>query len=284
MTDDLAAWLDAGRAAFDAHLDGAFTDAWPAAFAEPARYPLFGGGKRVRPALVFAAYEAIQGPGCDLAPALPAAAAVELVHTYSLVHDDLPAMDNDSTRRGRPTLHVVYGDGLAILAGDGLLAEAFTTLAVAALPAEVRIALVADLADAAGYRGMIGGQAADVGLGGPIATAHALTRLHALKTGALLRASATLGGRCAGASPAQLDALARVGAEVGLAFQLADDLLDADQDAGEGGPPSFVKLLGADETRRLAEQTAARAIDAARALPHPERLVQLARYFVERTV
>lgn len=284
MTDDLAVWLDAGRAAFDAHLAGAFTDAWPPAFTEPARYPLFGGGKRVRPALVFAAYEAICGPGSELGPALAAAAAVELVHTYSLVHDDLPAMDDDDERRGRPTVHVAFGEAAAILVGDALLTHAFSVLAGAALPADVRIALVADLAEAAGYRGMIGGQVADVGLGGPIATVDALTRLHALKTGALLRASATLGGRCAGASPAQLDALARVGADVGLAFQLADDLLDAEQDAGESGPPSFVKLLGSRETRRLADETAARAIQAARALPHPERLVQLARYFVERTV
>ncbi len=283
MTSDLAAWLETGRAAFDAAFGDLFADAWPAPFAEPLRYPVFGGGKRVRPALTFAAYQAVLGPDADLGPALPAAGAVELVHTYSLIHDDLPAMDDDDERRGRPTVHVAYGEACAILVGDALLTHAFAVLAAAPLPAEARVALVADLAEAAGYRGMIGGQASDVGLGGPVTDADTLLRLHAGKTGALLRASATMGGRCAGASAAQIQALATIGEALGLAFQVADDVLDADQDAHDDGPPSFVKLLGVDATRRLAAEQAARATTAARALPHPDRIEQLARWFVERT-
>jgi len=283
MTQDLGAWLEKSRASLDDWLSSAFADAWPPAFAEPLRYPVFGGGKRVRPAMTFAAFQAVRGADAPLDPAMPAAAAVELIHTYSLVHDDLPAMDDDDERRGRPTVHVAYGEACAILVGDALLTHAFALLAAADLPAAARVALIADLAEAAGYRGMIGGQAADVGLGGPIADVETLTRLHALKTGALLRVSAVMGGRAAGASPAQLAALATYGESVGLAFQLADDLLDADEDAGDDGPPSFVKLLGADETRRRATALADTAIQAARALSHAERLVQLARYVVERT-
>lgn len=282
MNSTLSAWMDEARGRLDAHLADLFSDAWPGAFVEPARYPVFSGGKRVRPALVFAAYQAVRGPHSELSPALPAAAAVELVHTYSLVHDDLPAMDDDDERRGRPTVHVAYGEPCAILVGDALLTHAFALLAGADLPAAIRVELIADLANAAGYRGMIGGQVADVGLGGPVDDVATLTRLHQLKTGALLRASATLGGRIAGATPDQLAILSRFGESVGLAFQLADDVLDADQDAGVDGPPSFVKLIGEPATRERAERCATQAMHAARALPHPDRLEQLARYFVER--
>lgn len=283
MTHDLGDWLLAGRSALDASMAPLFRDAWPAAFAEPLRYPVFGGGKRVRPAMTFAAFQAIRGPAADLGPALVPAAAVELIHTYSLVHDDLPAMDDDDERRGRPTVHVAFGEASAILVGDALLTQAFALLARCELPAASRVALIADLSEAAGYRGMIGGQAADIGLGGAIDNVDDLTRLHALKTGALLRVSATMGGRAADATDDQLRALAAYGEAVGLAFQLADDLLDADEDSGDDGPPSFVKLLGPAETRRRADQLARTATESARALPHPERLIQLARYVVERT-
>lgn len=261
-----------------------FLDAWPPSFAEPVRYPLFGGGKRIRPALTLGAYQSIYGYDTDPSPALPAAAAVEMIHTYSLVHDDLPALDNDDERRGRPTVHIAFGEPCAILVGDTLLTQAFSVLAQAPLSAEVRIELVAALSDAAGYRGMIGGQVADVGLGGPVETLDTLTRLHTLKTGALIEASTLMGALVAQAQPDQRRALRAYGASVGLAFQLADDLLDADEDAGEAGPPSFVKLLGPAATRSEAHRYADQAIAAASELPHPALLQALARYTVDRTV
>ncbi|MEQ1506767.1 MAG: polyprenyl synthetase family protein, partial [Myxococcota bacterium] len=237
---DLDRWLAPRLTPLDAALAAATSDAWPDRFLEAVRYPLFTGGKRVRPALVFAAFDAVV-PDADPGPAVAAAAAVELVHTYSLVHDDLPAMDDDDVRRGRPTVHKVYGDGPAVLVGDALLTEAFAVLARApGLPAASRIAMVEALADAAGHRGMIGGQAADIGLGGPVVELEALTRLHAGKTGALIRAAAVLGALAAGAGGPTLDRLAAYGRAIGVAFQLADDVLDADEDA-EGAVPSFVR-------------------------------------------
>ncbi len=284
LPNDLPVWLDARREALDEHMADLFHEAWPTSFADPLRYPVFGGGKRVRPALCFAAYEAVAEHPDDLAPALHPAAAVELVHTYSLVHDDLPAMDDDDERRGRPTVHVAWDEATAVLVGDALLTEAFAHLVATPVDPTTRVELVRRLADAAGYRGMIGGQAADVGLDPDLLDADTLTRLHALKTGALLQVSAALGGLVAGASPSDQAALERVGRAVGLAFQLADDLLDADEDAGEGGPPSFVRLLGPDETRRRAQALADEAHRAADDLPRPDRLQQLARFVVERRV
>lgn len=281
---DLHAWMGERRDALDRFMGDLFADAWPGPFAEPLRYPVFGGGKRVRPILCLAAYEAVTVPPGPFTPALSAAAALELVHTYSLVHDDLPAMDDDDERRGRPTVHVAYDEPTAILVGDALLTEAFAVLARAPLSAAVRMTLVARLASAAGYLGMIGGQAADVGIGGPVQDLDTLTALHAGKTGALLQASAAMGGFVAEAAPSDQAALETYGKAVGLAFQLADDVLDAHEDAGEDGPPSYVKLLGIDETRRRASALANDAIEAARALPRGDALVDLARFIVERDV
>jgi geranylgeranyl pyrophosphate synthase len=273
----LETWIAARTPALDAALEAAFAGVWPARFAEASRYPVFGGGKRVRPMLVLAAHEAVGGGGDPH----PAAVAVELVHTYSLVHDDLPCMDDDDLRRGRPTVHKAYDDGTAVLVGDGLLTLAFQVLAAAPHPAEVRIAMVAALARAAGPSGMVAGQAADIGLGGPVTTIEQLQRLHAGKTGALLQAAAVLGALSAGADPAPL---AAYGQAIGLAFQLADDVLDADQDAGHDGPPSYVKLLGVEETARRARALADDAIAHVAGLPRPEVLVALANYVVDRRV
>jgi geranylgeranyl diphosphate synthase type II len=278
-----AEWSAPRLALLEGWVERSFSDVWPDAFVDMLRYPLITGGKRVRPALVFAAAEAVN-PSIAPARVLPVAAAFELVHTYSLVHDDLPAMDDDDVRRGRPTAHRVYGEAAAILVGDGLLTEAFAVVAGADAPADVRIAIVARLAAAAGVRGMVGGQAADVGLGGKVAEIGALERLHRGKTGALLCGSAVCGGLLAGASPSQLAALERYGWAVGLAFQLADDVLDADQDEGDDGPPSYVRLLGIDETRRRARALAEEAIAAAGELPSPGILTALARYIVDRDV
>lgn len=274
----LTAWATPLRAQVDAFLVDRFAAVAPARLGAACRYPLETGGKRIRPLLALAAHEALGVPLTD--DALKAAAAVELIHGYSLVHDDLPAMDDDDLRRGRPTVHRVYGEDGAILVGDALLTEAFAVLAE--LPPPLCARLVAELAQAAGHRGMIGGQAFDVGMDGPITDLDALTRLHHGKTGALIRGAVRLGALTGGASPDQLDALTRYGESVGLAFQLADDVLDEDQDAGDSGPPSFVRLLGVEETRRRAQALLQDALDAIAGLPAPQRLSELARFTVER--
>lgn len=277
---DLARWRADRVATFDGWLRDRFPHVWPVAFTEPLTYPVFGGGKRVRPLLALAATEAL---GAPVEAALPGAAAVELIHTYSLVHDDLPCMDDDDERRGRPTVHRAWDEGVAVLVGDALLTHAFTVLAEAPLPAECVVASVLELSIAAGYRGMVGGQVSDVGFGGPVDELDTLRRTHELKTGALITAATVLGGLAASASGSQLAALRTYGGAVGLAFQLADDVLDAEEDAEEGGPPSYVKLLGEDETRRRAQEAADTAIAAVQGLPHPDALVALARYTVSRS-
>lgn len=278
---DLDTWSDIVRRRFDAYLDPRWRDVWPHGFLEPLRYPVFGGGKRIRPLLAVAACESVAGSQED---ALPVAAAVELVHTYSLAHDDLPAMDDDDVRRGRPTLHKAFDEGTAILVGDALLTDAFAILAEADVDAETRVAWVLELSRASGWRGMVAGQVADITLGALIKDVDTLQRVHALKTGALIRAAVVMGGIAGGANDAQRAPLAEFGAKVGLAFQIADDVLDADQDAGDDGPPSYVRLLGLTETKKRARTLADEAVIAARKLPHPDALVALARYAVQRTV
>ena len=166
--------------------------------------------------------------------------------------------------------------------GDVLLTEAFALLARQQLPSETVVQLIQDLSKAAGYLGMIGGQASDIGMGGAVEDIDTLMRLHSLKTGALLSVSAVMGARVAGASKAQLAAAETYGRSVGLAFQLADDVLDAEEDAGEDGPPSYVKLLGIEEPQRRAAELAAEAEQSARVLPHPQRLIALAQFIVNR--
>ena len=278
----LADWTTHALARFEPALAEVFADAWPPAFRDACRYPLQTGGKRIRPLLCLAAAEAVR-PDAEVESApLAAAIALELLHTYSLVHDDLPCMDDDDERRGRPTVHVVYGQGAAVLVGDALLTEAFAVLA--SLPAGLGAALVRELAAAGGARGMIAGQAVDIGMDGPIVTRDALERLHRAKTGALLRASVRMGALAVGASAAELEALSAYGEAVGLAFQVQDDILDADQDSGDEGPPSFVKLLGLDGAGRLARDEVARADAAVAHLPAPQALRALARLIVDRTV
>ncbi len=266
-----AAWAADHLARFEPALAGAFADAFPHSLQAACRYPLTTGGKRMRPLLVFAACECVGGVAAD---ALPAAVAVELLHTYSLVHDDLPCMDDDDERRGRPTVHKMYGEAVAVLVGDALQTEAFATLAP--YPP-----LVSELARASGAAGMVAGQYLDIA--GGIETIDALVRLHAAKTGALIRAAVRMGGISGGATGATLAALTTYGAAVGLAFQVHDDLLDADQDADAAGPPSFVKLLGRAGTVAAASAYVEQAISAVRPLPSPEPLMALARYAVERT-
>jgi geranylgeranyl diphosphate synthase type II len=189
------------------------------------RYSLLAGGKRIRPVLALAAAEVA---GAPRRPVLPFACALEMIHTYSLVHDDLPAMDDDDVRRGRPTSHKMFGEGLAILVGDALLTEAFAVMAAArGVPAVRALRAVAEVAAAAGERGMVGGQALDLAAEGRRVGLARVAAIHARKTGALLRVSVRVGALVAGASPALLARLTRYGTHLGLAFQIADDLLDA---------------------------------------------------------
>lgn len=274
MNADFRLWAGARLAVFEPRLAAVFADVEPAAFLAACRYPILTGGKRIRPLLCLAAAEAVSGSKAwRSAKVMNAAVAVELLHTYSLVHDDLPAMDDDAERRGRPTTHVVYGEATAILVGDALLTEAFAQIAASS-------ACVAELAAAAGARGMVGGQYLDIqGLAGDLA---ALQTVHAKKTGALIRAAACLGAIQSNASRNELARIARFGALVGLAFQVHDDVLDAEQDAGEGGPPSYVAALGIDGAVAEAKRLAAEAETVARSFAYPGGLVRLARFTVER--
>ncbi len=230
--------------------------------AEAMRYSLRAGGKRLRPALCLASCEAVGG---DPALALGPAAALELIHTYSLIHDDLPCMDDDDLRRGRPTNHKVYGEAMAVLAGDGLLTRAFGVLAGCELPDGARIEAVRILADASGARGMVGGQALDLAAErSEVVDLPTLQYIHTHKTGALIGASCRLGGIAGGASLAQVEELGRYGEKIGLAFQIVDDLLDETADSAqlgkashkdrERGKATYPGLLGLEESReRVAE-------------------------------
>lgn len=258
------------------------------------RYAVLGGGKRLRPLLVYAAAHAF-GRHDELLDA--PACAVEIIHAYSLVHDDLPAMDDDDLRRGRPTCHIVFGEAMAILAGDALQALAFEILATAT-PGEVnvpRLTMLKVLGTACGAEGMAGGQAFDLSAVGTTLTLQELERMHAYKTGALIRASVRLGALAAGCDdPAKLDALDRYAHAVGLAFQVRDDILDVEGDAAVIGKtagkdaaadkPTFPSIIGMDASRaHLAE-----LIDTALAALAPlgeagDWLADLARYAVQRT-
>ena len=225
--------------------------------AEAVRYSALGGGKRLRPALALGAAEACGGAR-ELA--LPVAAAVEMIHAYSLIHDDLPAMDDDDFRRGRPTSHKVFGEALAILAGDALLTQAFEVLAAdGAVPPERRVAIVREIAAAGGPAGLVGGQVADIEAEGRDLALPELEFIHARKTGALILASVRGGAIAAGATPARLDALSEYARRVGLCFQIVDDLLDV-----EGDPAATGKGTGRDSTKRKATFPAVFGLEASR--------------------
>jgi geranylgeranyl pyrophosphate synthase len=267
----------------------------PQIIAEAMRYSVFAGGKRLRPVLTLAAADAVarraarartgvepphRPAATPASHALAAACAIELIHTYSLIHDDLPAMDNDTLRRGRPTLHVVYGEGIAILAGDGLHAAAFTLIAREPdtddpVIVARKLRVIAVVGEAAGPDGMVGGQAIDLQAAGQ-APGHAVTldaegirAMHARKTGALIRAAAVSGAIMAGAADDLIEAIDRYAADVGLAFQIVDDILDIEGDpaslgktAGKdaaGAKPTYPALFGVDQSRALATECLQRA-------------------------
>ncbi len=288
--DSLVAFLEHIRIRIDEALERHLPKppACPAILSEAMRYSLFAGGKRLRPTLTLAAADAVErnrvaqgavqvfGPAIELA--MPVACAIEMIHTYSLIHDDLPAMDNDTLRRGRPTLHVVYGDGIAVLAGDGLQAEAFALLARAPAgdqPVLVarKLSIVRTIAEAAGPTGMVGGQAIDVRAVGSRQAhsldADGLRTMHARKTGAMIRASAVAGAIIAGADEGIIATVDRYGAEIGLAFQIVDDILDVEGSAQQLGKtagtdaaaskPTYAALFGVERSRAMAAECTTRA-------------------------
>ena len=269
--------------------------AFPQPLFEAMRYSLFAGGKRIRPAFAFAAAEAVGGDGEAV---LPFAAGLEMIHTYSLIHDDLPAMDDDDLRRGKPTCHKVYGEGTAILAGDGLLSDAFAVVTapgvLARHPAERVARIVHELAVAAGSGGMVAGQALDLDATGRSVDLATLEFLHTHKTGALIRAAVRVGGLAAGAGPDPLETLTRYAAHLGLAFQIADDVLDVESSTEQLGKPvgsdqglekaTYPALLGMQESKRRAAQLMDEALEALAPFgPGGVPLAALARFVVERT-
>ncbi len=270
-------------------------DELPAALHKSMRYSVFAGGKRVRPILVLAACEAAGGHAED---ALPAACAMEMIHTYSLIHDDLPAMDNDDYRRGKPTNHRVFGEAVAILAGDALLTEAFILLSspefASHLDPGMRVRVIGEISRCAGSRGMIGGQVVDMeSEGKPSIDFATVQYIHTHKTGALIKASVRAGALLGGADREKEDALVRYGEAIGLAFQIADDILDIEgtteqigKDAGsdlERGKATYPAVIGIAESKRRAEDLVNVALNSlcvfdAKADP----LREIAKYIVKR--
>lgn len=260
----------------------------PASLTEAMRYSLEAGGKRMRPALVLWTCELCDGRRSD---ALPAAMAVECVHTFSLIHDDLPAIDNDDIRRGKPTCHKRFGEAMAILAGDALLALAFEILSNDVPDAALSRAMVRELSTASG--GLIGGEAADIEGESCLPELHRVAAIHAAKTARLIEASCRLGGLAARASETRISALAEYGRHLGLAFQATDDLLDATGDSAIMGKPvqrdqtsgkqTYVRAVGVEESRRLARREAEAAVAALDVFGDGASiLTQLAWYVVER--
>jgi geranylgeranyl diphosphate synthase type II len=258
-------------------------------------YSLFAGGKRLRPILCMAGASAVGG---DERQVLPVACALEMIHTYSLIHDDLPAMDNDEIRRGRPTSHKVFGEAVALLAGDGLLTEAFALMArcgASGNPAPANLLRgIALIAKAAGHEGMVGGQAVDIRSEGKKLDSAAVEFIHTRKTGALITASVASGAILAGADERQLEAITDYGRAVGLAFQIADDILDIVGDSkqmgkGVGGDArkkkiTYPSVLGLEASRRIQSEMVEKAVRALRDFDRAaDPLRHLARYIVERT-
>jgi geranylgeranyl diphosphate synthase type II len=293
---NLDAYLAERRELVDAALEQALrpTESAPPRLIEAMRYAVLSGGKRVRPILALAACEAVPAAG---RLALPFGCAVELIHAYSLVHDDLPAMDDDELRRGRPTVHVVYGEALAILAGDALLTEAFRVAAEGAEAVGVdpgrALTLVATIAAAAGAGGMVGGQVADLEAEGQVADRTLVESIHRRKTAALIAAAVDAGALAGNAAGERRAALAEYGRALGLAFQIADDILDATAPTAvtgkrvggdaEHGKATYPAVLGLDGARAAARDLLSRCLAATDVLGTPgEPLQAIARFVVER--
>lgn len=277
-------------------VDGALDSLVPAGEYPPVifdamRYSLFAGGKRLRPVMLMAAADAVGGDGTKY---LNAACALEMIHAYSLVHDDLPAMDDDDFRRGKPTNHKIYGEGMAVLAGDGLLTAAFEALfSQPDVRPEVLLAVSREIAAAAGARGMVGGQAVDLASEGQVIDGATLRYMHQAKTGALFKAALRSGAILADADAAQLAALTDYAENFGLAFQITDDILDVTGSQEKIGKPvgsdaknnkiTYVTLYSLDGARRMAQEAVAAALEALEALgDRAEVLRELVKYLLTR--
>lgn len=294
---DLKAYLKEKIALVDVALDQYLPTEQerPQSLHKAMRYSIFAGGKRVRPVLLLAACEAVGGA---IARAMPAACAMEMIHTYSLIHDDLPAMDDDDFRRGRPTNHKVFGEAIAILAGDGLLTEAFKLMAnpafSAGADAGARMAVISEIATCAGSYGMVGGQVVDMeSEGQPEMDLPTVQYIHTHKTGALIKASVVAGALLGGADEKQLAAIRRYGEAAGLAFQIADDILDIEgtteeigKDAGSDearGKATYPAVMGLAAAKQEAKEMMDEALNAlSRFGAEAEPLREIARYIVER--
>ncbi len=296
---DLKAWMQPHLARIETALTDSIAAQSPADLGLAMRYAVLDGGKRLRPLLVLATAEAV-GAEASAAAALRAACAIELIHAYSLVHDDMPCMDNDVLRRGKPTVHVQFGEAQALLAGDALQTLAFECLTPqdGSVSPSVQAACVGLLARASGYQGMAGGQAIDLASVGQRLSETQLRQMHRLKTGALLLCSVQMGAVCGAAVPdAALSALTRFGQALGLAFQVVDDILDVTADSATLGKtagkdaaadkPTYVALMGLAPAQRLADTLTAEAMQALQdtGLPAPRLapLRALADMVVQRT-
>lgn len=300
----LAEYLTARRAQIDEALERYLPapPASPLGVYAAMHYSLRAGGKRLRPILTLAAADTVGAlTGASeraVELALPAACAIEFIHTYSLIHDDLPAMDDDALRRGQPTNHVVYGEGMAILAGDGLLTEAFTLMASEPPDTELasrKLRAIATVATAAGAIGMVGGQAVDLLAVGSASTfdAESLQDMHARKTGALIRAAATAGAIMAGGTGDVIRAVEEYGRHVGLAFQIVDDILDVEGEAAhlgktagkdaKAGKPTYPAMFGLDTSRHMAASCQSKALDALQSAGMQDgRLAEIATWVIQR--
>ncbi len=261
---------------------------------EAMRYSLFAGGKRLRPILCLAGAEAVDGSATDV---LPVACSLELIHTYSLIHDDLPAMDDDALRRGKPTNHKVFGEAIALLAGDGLLTEAFHLLTAEELAARISphviLKVIRMIAGAAGYDGMVGGQTVDIQWEGKTADLPIVEYIHTHKTGAMITVSVTSGALLAGGSGWQLQCISDYGEKIGLAFQIADDILDIEGDSIAMGKTAgadnqkekttYPGVLGLEESRKIQSELVKAAIQSLKKFDQrAEPLRQIAQYIIER--
>jgi geranylgeranyl diphosphate synthase type II len=291
---EIKEYLREKKVLVDTFLSDYFTGkARPAVLAEAMNYSLQAGGKRIRPILCLAACEAC---GCSAAAIVPYASALEMIHTYSLIHDDLPAMDNDDLRRGKPTSHKVYGEAVAILAGDALLTEAFSILSEPSsfIKAEAQLAAVRELSAASGMKGMVAGQVQDMLSENAEPDEETLRFIHRHKTAALLSASVRTGAILAGARAGVFEAISVYGERIGLAFQVIDDILDIVGETEVIGKPkgsderkkklTYPRLYGIEKSRAIAEGLVAEAIESLRCFgPEADPLRGIASYLVSRT-
>jgi len=293
---DLKAYLAEKRVMVDAALEACLPEGvgLTGNLVKAMRYSLLAGGKRLRPILCMAGAEAVGGTGSDV---LPVGCALEMIHTYSLIHDDLPIMDDDDLRRGKPTNHTVFGEAIALLAGDGLLTEAFRAMTspemAERVPPHTLIRAIRLIAHAAGHEGMVGGQAVDIEWEGKPADFEVVKFMHSCKTGAMIRASVVSGAVLSGADDAQLKAITSFSEKIGLAFQISDDILDIEGDSdtmgkragadAEKGKMTYPAVLGLDRSKEIQRDLILGAIEDLQPFDgKAEPLRGIARYIIER--